>query len=374
MVNLLNDMLCQAANVLRLFSPWQQKTGSVIFGVCPDRRHLDQPDNRSYDARVTAPQDPLADALCASDGEKAQVEELMTAAEVPAAAFWKSGAVKEVTVPVDGAELRVFHSVSCDPSARRPIVMVPGFGATPEGFQDFYAALRDKAELFYLETREKSSSRITGRRPDMSVSRSACDIQQALSYLGLAGSRDFVLVAACWGASIVLHGLIERSLDAPTVLVADPMHTLWFPKWVLRYISPILPAPVLLTLRPIVARAMLGDMEEPTQRERAYSFVYGADVWKWKKSAEAARDFELFDRLSGIGREVFVLNGTRDKIHDQRHYPRMAMEMPRGRFISMQTNERHRERLFGVAALEFARVSAGEGLPPSLARFEKRIR
>ena len=252
--------------------------------------------------------------------------------------------------------------------------MVPGYGATPEGFQDFYAALRDKAELFYIETREKSSSRITGRPADMSVSRNARDIQQALSHLGLAASRDFVLVAPCWGASIVLHGLIERSLDAPTVLVADPMHTLWFPKWVLRYVSPLLPSPVLLALRPFIARSMLGDMQEPTQKLRAYAFVYRADVWKWKKAAEAARDFELFGRLSGIDREVFVLNGTRDKIHDQRQYPRIAREMPRGRFISMPTDERNRERLFGVAALELARVSAGDGLPPSLARFEKRVR
>jgi pimeloyl-ACP methyl ester carboxylesterase len=320
------------------------------------------------------PDDAIAGALSASDEERTQVEKLMTAADIQAPDFWKSGAGEEVMVPVDGAELRVFHFASRDPAARRPVVMVPGFGATPEGFQDFYAALRDKAELFYLETREKSSSRITGRRADMSVSRSARDIQQVLSFLGLAGSRDFVLVAPCWGASIVLHGLIEGSLEAPTMLVADPMHTLWFPKWILRYVSPALPAPALLALRPFFARSMLGDMQEPAQKLRAYSFIYGADLWKWKKAAEAARDFELFGRLSGIGREVFVLNGTNDKIHDQRHYPRVAMEMPRGRFISMQTNERHRERLFGVAALEFARVSAEDELPASLARFEKRIR
>jgi pimeloyl-ACP methyl ester carboxylesterase len=323
---------------------------------------------------VIPPGDQIAGALSASDEERAQVGELMTAADIQAQAFWQSGAGEEVMVPVDGAELRVFHFVSRDPAARRPVVLVPGYGATPEGFQDFYAALRDKAELFYLETREKSSSRITGRHTDMSVSRSARDIQQVLTFLGLAGSRDFVLVAPCWGASIILHGLIEGCLDAPTVLLADPMHTLWFPKWILRYVSPVLPALVLLALRPFVARSMLGDMQEPAQKLRAYSFVYGADPWKWKKAAEAARDFELFGRLSGIGREVFVLNGTNDKIHDQRHYPRIAMEMPRGRFISMQTNERHRERLFGVAALEFARASAWEGLPASLARFEKRIR
>ena len=329
---------------------------------------------RPYTRRMTGGDDPLAAALEISAEEARRVEELMRAADVPAPGFWEPGVGREILVPVQGAEIRVFHFPSRDPAARRPIVMVPGFGATPEGFQDFYAAVRDKAELFYLETREKSSSRVPHRGADMSVSRSARDIQQALEALGLARARDFVLVAPCWGAAIVLQGLIEGTIDAPTVLVADPMHTLWFPKWVLRSVSPLLPSAAAIPLRPLITRALLADMREPTQRQRAYAFVYSADPWKWKKSAEAARDFELHGRLAAIRREVFVLNGTADKIHEQIHYPRMAREMPAGRFLYMGTGEHNRERLFGVAALEFARVTAGEGLPQSLARFEKRIR
>jgi pimeloyl-ACP methyl ester carboxylesterase len=320
------------------------------------------------------PGDVLDSAVLASAEEAASAEELLAAANRTAPLFWLPGVGEQVRVPVDGAELRVLHFPSRDADARRPVVMIPGFGATPDGFQDFYAVLAGRAELYYLETREKPSSRIMDRRMKMSVSRSATDVQQALSFLGLAGGRDFVLVAACWGSAIVLQGLIEGSLAAPTVLAADPMHTLWFPKWVLRWVSPLLPAPALLALRPMIARALLGDMQEQTQRRRAYTFAYSADPWKWKKSAEAAWDFDLYGRLSRIEQEVFVLNGTRDKIHDPRHYPRIAREMPRGRFIYLPAEEHDRERLFGVAALEFARVSAAEGLPRSLVPFEKKVR
>ena len=316
----------------------------------------------------------LAGALSASEEDALLVEERVRAADRPAPHFWEPGVGEEIWVPVDGAEIRVFHFRARDPSVRRPIVMAPGFGATPHGFQDFYAAVRDKAELYYLETREKPSSRILDRRTDMSVARSARDIQAALTWLGLAGARDFVLVAPCWGAATVLEGLVQGCLDAPTVVVADPMHALWFPKWLLRYVAPWIPSAALHVLRPLFARAMLGNMREPTQKQRATDFVYSADLWKWKRSGAAARDFELFGRLSGITREVFVLNGTADKIHDQRHYPLMALEMPRGRFIYMPTGEKNRERLFGAAALEFARVSAADGMPPALARFEKAIR
>ena len=317
--------------------------------------------------------DSFSAALTVAPETEGDVAALMRAADRPAPRFWEPGVGEEIRVPVEGAEIRVFHFRGRDHAARRPVVLVPGFGVIPAGFQDFFAAMHGLTELYYVETREKSSSRIAAGRADMSVSRSARDLAQAFSFLGLEG-HDFVLVAPCWGAAICLQGLIEGSLHAPTFLMADPMHTLWFPKWLLRFISPLLPVGVVRLLRPLFARAMIGDMEEPTQRARAHAFVYGADIWKWKKSAEAARDFELYGLLTGIDREVFVLNGTGDKIHDQRDYPHMAAEMPRGRFIYMPTGESNRERLFGAAALEFARIAAADGLPASLSAFEKKLR
>jgi pimeloyl-ACP methyl ester carboxylesterase len=277
-------------------------------------------------------------------------------------------------IPVEDAEIRVLRFRPPHPQATRPIVLLPGWGATPEGFQGFYAVVHGKAELFYLETREKVSSRILNPRADMSVSRSARDIQAALEALGLAGRRDFVLIGACWSGAIILKGLLEGSLEAPTVIVADPMHALWFPRWVLRYISPLLPMPAVRMLRPILLQTMLGDMKEPAQKQRLFGFVRGADPWKWKRSAEAARDFELFGTLSGVQKEVFVLNGTRDKVHDQLNYPRIARELAHGRFLYVPTGESQRERMFAAVALEFARVSAGQGLPPCLSIHEKPIR
>jgi hypothetical protein len=211
----------------------------------------------------------------------------------------------------------------------------------PSGYQDFYQSVRGKAEFFYIETREKGSSRIRGRRPDLSPGRGAHDIGAALDALGLSGKRDFVLTGVCWGSTLILEGLREGVIDAPTILVADPMHTLWFPKWLLRYVAPLAP-----------------------------SFLLGALRWL----IVAARDLELFGALGGVRQEVFVLNGTNDKVHDQSHYPRIAHEIPRGRFLYMPTDESNRERCIGAAALEFARVAAAQGVPRSLAEFEKKMR
>lgn len=312
-------------------------------------------------------------ALVARPGDAEAVERLLSVEQPDAPRFWEPGRSEVITVPVEDAEIRVYRVQPDRPIARRPILFVPGWGTNPPGWFDFSKAVHGRAELLYLETREKASSRILDRRADMGMSRSARDIAAAIRHLGLSG-RDFVLAGACWGAAQVLQGLIDGAIEAPTVLLQDPMHRLWFPRWLLRWVSPLVPLPLLHVLRPILVAAMIGDMKEPVQKARAYDFVYSADFWKWKKSAEAAKDFELHGALGGVNREVFVLNGTADKVHDPTHYPRIAAELPRGRFLYAPTVESRRELLFGAVALEFAKVASADGVPPSLAGFERRVR
>lgn len=320
--------------------------------------------------------DLLSKALESSPEELRRVGELLApnGRESGTPRFWEPGVGREIYVPVEGAELRVFHLAPPRPEARRPIVLVSGWGTIPQGFQTFYEVVHGRAELFYLETIEKCSSRVHDRRTDLSVSRSARDIQSALRTLGLAGKRDFVLIGTCWGSAMILQGLLDRTLEAPTILLGDPMHALWFSKWFLHRISPLLPTFVGHLLRPILLQAMFGDQAEPAQKERNYAFIRSADPWKWKKGAEAAWDFELFGKLGAVSRELFVVNGTSDRVHEQVNYPRIARELPGGRFLYVPADESQRERMFGAVSLEFARVRAEDGLPPALALFEKPVR
>ncbi len=323
---------------------------------------------------MTGRQELFAQALASGPAERARVKAMLGQADRASPGFWEPEEGVELRVPVEGADIRVFACRPRVPVETRPVVLVPGWGVTPEGYQAFYESVRGKAEFYYIETREKGSSRVAGKSPDMSPAQSARDIASALSSLGLAGKRDFVLSGVCWGSTLILQGLLDGVIDAPTIVLGDPMHRLWFPRWLLQYAAPVVPAFLLGAARWLFALAMIGDMKEKTQKARNYAFVRAADPLKWKRSGHAARDLELFGTVGRIGREVFVVNGTNDKVHDQSHYPRLAAEMPRGRFLSVPTDESNRERMMGAVALAFARVSAADGLPPDLAGFEKRVR
>ena len=329
----------------------------------------------SSPAASPAPADELfVRALTATEAQAARVEDMLQALNSSAPAFWEPGAGEHLTVRVEDAEIRVIHIRPERPEAVRPVVFVPGWGVVPAGFQAFYSALHGKAELYYLETREKASSRILSRQADMSVSQSARDIREAIKALGLFEREDFVLVGSCWGSAIILQGLIEGVIEAPTIVTVDPMHYLWFPKWILRYVSPFAPVFVAQLLKPVFRRTLIGDMKEKTQKGRIDRFIDEADPRKWKKSADAAKDFELYGHLGSVSREIFVFNGTNDKVHDQRDYPRIARELPRGRFFYLEADESQRERLMALAALEFAKVRREAGVPPSLREFEKAVR
>ncbi|MCK5410136.1 MAG: alpha/beta hydrolase, partial [Candidatus Heimdallarchaeota archaeon] len=254
-----------------------------------------------------------------------KVQKMIENAKQDAPNFWEGGISKHLYVPVDDGELRVLYIKPKNAVSRRPIVFIPGWGGIFEGYQDFYRMLHDRSEFYFIETREKSSRKLNRKKAKMTISQKAKDIQDVINHLKI-NEEDFVLFGTCWGGSIVLQGLIEGSIKAPTILTHDPMHSLWFPRWFLKYFAPFLPLFVVEIIKPILIKLKLRGMKEEVQRKRAEAFIANAEVWKWKRASMSVKDFELYGNLSKIKEEVFVNNGTQDKVHNKEDYPKITKE------------------------------------------------
>jgi hypothetical protein len=181
-------------------------------------------------------------------------------------------------------------------------------------------------------------------------------------------------MGTCWGSTIIAHGLARGILSAPTTVLYDPMHRLWFPDWLLRTLVPAVPIGIWRLLKPAAKAVALWGMQEETQKQRTALFIDCADLWKWRRTALQVRETNLYNIAPEIPDEVFVLNGASDKIHDQSHYPRLAAGMPRGRFFYLPVDESQRELLMGWIALQFSKVRAEQTPPEPVRRFEKDIR
>lgn len=277
---------------------------------------------------------------------------------------------ESIYVSVPDGRIRVLHTQPDGSGSRRPIVFVPGWGTVPAGFAATFEVLYRRADWYYVETREKGSSDLNKKRARLDMDAMAEDVARAIEQADL---DDFVLVGTCWGSAVILHGIHRGIVDAPTVVVSDPMHELWAASWIRRFLIPLAPVPVIDLLRAPLTRIALRNMSEGPQRRRAESFIENAVLWKWKRAARQCLNFDLYGFVHQIDREIFVTNGASDIIHDNLNYPRISALLPRGRFLYLQTDEENRERLLGVLSKEFAAVSAADGLPESLARFERDV-
>lgn len=286
----------------------------------------------------------------------------------------EDGETREIIyIPVNDGEIRVIHVNPKNKISKRPLVFVPGWGVIPRNFNDFYEVLHEKIEFYYIETREKKTSRIKRFKAKLTMNQKAKDVGDALNFLGLSGDKDFIIMGSCWGGAIILQGLMDKSIKAPTIVPIDPMHRLWYPQWMLDYVGPLLPIWLLHLMKPLLKWLRLRNMTEKVQKQRAEDLIKEAVMWKWKRAGFHCRHFELFGNLHKIDEEVFVFNATTDLIHDKRDYPKIATEIPKGRFIYMETDESNREYMMGILGREFSKISSSEGIPSILREYEIKI-
>ena len=93
-----------------------------------------------------------------------EIEKLITNSKRDVPDFYEEGASEVLYVPVEGAELRVFHHKPEKQEAKRAILFIPGFGTTPWSWRAFHNPHHGIAEYYYLETREKRSCKIKRSR------------------------------------------------------------------------------------------------------------------------------------------------------------------------------------------------------------------
>lgn len=268
-------------------------------------------------------------------------------------------------VPVGGGTIRV-RRIAGNGSGR-PVVFVPGWGRIPESFDDFYSSVSSDVEIFHVETREKSSSRIDRSASRFDMDQFALDVRAVIDELELA-ARNPILMGTCFGASVILIGLANGTLAAGTVLCFDPAEKSWLPDPAVLALA-ALPPFLIDLLRPALRTVVLAGMREQEQRARAAATINSAVIWKWRKTALRMRKWNLFDHLQQVPNKIYVLNGSHDRFHDSAVFPAVADAIPDGVFIRVPVGEDQREHLFGAIVTVFATADSGPDIPAALREF-----
>ncbi|NPD88347.1 MAG: hypothetical protein HGN29_06470 [Asgard group archaeon] len=313
------------------------------------------------------------DMFVLTKGQRKAIKELLDKGRRDVPTFLEEGASEIQYVPIDDGELRVFHHKPEKQTTKRPIVFIPGYVAAPSIWVDFHIPHQDFGEYYYLETREKRSSKIKRtRQTTMTINRTAYDVGVEIKNLGLA-NKDYVLASSSYGGAVILDGLINKYFDPPTTFVHGPIVKWIWDKSINDVLLRIVPMFLLNAIRIPIAYIFTAGMKNKINRRRMIEFARGLEPWKFKRCTLENNRFNIFEDLKKIKNEIFINTGPLDRYHPRLDYYNYAKEIPRGRFLFMNTADEDRQLLAGIIGTEFIKVAKNDGLPESLKQFEIKI-
>jgi len=240
------------------------------------------------------------------------------------------------------ARLLVLRWEPTRPAEAPPLVFVAGWVSAVEGWLDLLRVLTRNRVVYYVETREKRSAEVPGRRltpKDFSIERLAADIVGAADALDVNdGSATFM--GSSMGATSIIEAMKAGGLRARSAFLVGPNTEFRFPLW--SHAVMHMPAVSWHVLKHIALwylRTFRVDAKkEPEQMARYDRTLRSAHPQRIKLSGMAVRGFEIWRGLETITTPVAVAYSPTDTLHDESNIERLVATLPRGHAVQCPTN------------------------------------
>jgi pimeloyl-ACP methyl ester carboxylesterase len=236
--------------------------------------------------------------------------------------------------------LRVIHFKPFAVSPYPPLVMVVGLATVIESFQGIIGGLTRDFEVYYVETREKSSSRLSGKvKFDMETI--AGDILSILRILELP-LKQYILFGYSYSAAVMVEAYRHLQSKPICLLLLSPTPHFYYPRWSL----PIIRASVPLygVLKPIAKWYLRNFVMNLKEDKDMYLFTSRAldraDPRKLKNAILAVAGYQVFDKLEFIDCATLIVDTSKDGIHKHEDIIRMANLIKGSTYIDMENNKR----------------------------------
>lgn len=261
--------------------------------------------------------------------------------EIPLTEFCAPGAhVKESYLKVDSqVALRLITFTPKTETQRLPVLFIPGWVSLIKGWQIVLREMTRDFTVYYLETREKVSSVVSGR-VDYSVATIGNDILRAIELLSLP-SKGYILFGSSLGATAILECCQQAGQEPLCLVLVGPNALFQIPLWGQGIIF-LFPPRLYLIIKPVVKwylKHFRLDVEsDRAQYEKYCRALDAADPWKLKAAALAFRNYTVWDRLPGISTPTLIIGASKDVMHVPENLEKMVSILPKGTYLDLETN------------------------------------
>lgn len=221
-----------------------------------------------------------------------------------------------------------------------PLVMVTGLATRMESFRGVLHDLSLYQRIYYLETREKSSSEISGKA-GFGMDEHAGDIVKAISLLGLKAGK-YVLMGYSYGATAIAHAYTMLAEKPAAMLLMEPTPVFRYPVWAKLLISISVPVyPVIKAFAKWYLRRFHINTKEDAEMALISSRALdNADPQKLRDSILAVWGYELWSRLPLIDCPTLVVATSKDGLHLHADIIHMTTSIKDCTYVDMENNKR----------------------------------
>ena len=222
-----------------------------------------------------------------------------------------------------------------------PIIFIPGWGSFIQGWKIVLREMSKDFEIYYIETREKSSAKHT-KEQKISIQNIGDDISKAIQLNNLE-NKKFIALGSSMGATVILDAMAENKLNPSVAVLIGPNIEFNIPRFLIIILS-ITPIQFYKVIRPFAKWYMKKkyiDMESDSKQYHKYSYVLdNIHFGRTRRSALSFKKYSFKDKIDKIRKRILVFSGKKDILHNYEQTLDMVKRIENATLINLETNDR----------------------------------
>lgn len=248
---------------------------------------------------------------------------------------------KEQMIAVtENISLRVISFSPANDRQNPSVIVVAGWITLISAWEKVLQEMTKDFTVYYVETREKISSRVTGKA-DYGVEDIGRDIVTLIYHFDLKENR-FILFGSSLGASAILDCCRFLKRDPLCLVLIGPNAVFRVPRFG-KVIIHFFPPRLYLLIKPIVKWYLktfrLDIKSDYEQYEKYCTNIDAADPWKLKKAVMKLWNWEGWNLLPAIKYPSLIVGASKDSLHEPENLKKMVSKMSNATYIDLETNK-----------------------------------
>jgi pimeloyl-ACP methyl ester carboxylesterase len=236
-----------------------------------------------------------------------------------------------------GVSIRCIDFQPKQPQLPITVLFVPGWISLLNSWRYFLPHLTEGLRVLYVETREKSSSRIAGPA-SYSVSSIVSDISFLVQTFGFE-SQEYVIAGSSLGGTAILEtaGTLEPQPLCMALILPNSDYSF------LKYVGLLkfIPSSLLPMFKKVVRQLILRYKINPNDlghQERFIRALDAANSEKLKASALSIRGHQLdLRKVEKIDVPALIIGASRDSQHNQKDILQIASMLPKSEYADLES-------------------------------------